>query len=172
MARWKLVEPHYLNLVDKTEWEYGEIDMNGRPRKIRVTVPRLLDPRDPGDWTTKWGNRDNSQGEIIVCQPGKGESSDLEFFGDPTPGMSPVDDEARTISASYANLWKYKPEDSSGTYSQSLIDQFDELKASMAANASTGTVKVEGLDTLIAAMAEQSKAIAALVTRDASSRRT
>ncbi len=170
MARWKLVEPHYLNLVDKTEWEYGEIDSNGRPRKIRVTVPRLLDPRDPSDWTNQWGNRDNAQGEIIVCKPGKGDAHDLEFLGDPTPGMSPVDDEARAISASFENLWKYKPEDSVQTYSQSLIDQFDELKASMVASSASGSVKVEGLDTLVAAMAEQSKAITALLSKTADRR--
>ena len=124
MARWKLMTPHYLNVEGET-WEYTENDrQTGRPKRVQFPVPRLLDIRDPSCWTNRWGNKDNEDGEIIVCHAGKGESKDIVFIGDPTPDMLPVDDEAREISATFENRWKAKPENMAGDYSQSLIDKF------------------------------------------------
>jgi len=151
MARWKLMNAHYLNTVDPVKWEYTEVDRtSGRPIRKQFTVPRLLDPKDPQDWTTRWGNKDNAEGEIIVCQPGKGEAHDIGFLGDPTPDMVPVDDEAKEISASFADHWRYKPDGESGGYSQSLVDKFQSEMAET--EAKPATVQVEGLADLVAAI--------------------
>lgn len=146
MARWKLMGAHYLNVADE-EWEYTENDRStGRPKRVKFPVPRLLDPRDPGSWTKRWGNKDNEDGEIIVCYEGKGESSDVIFHGDPTPDMLPVDDEAREISSKFERLWKAKPEAMAGDFSQSLIDKF---QADLAV-AQAKSAEVPGMADLIA----------------------
>lgn len=151
MARWKLLTPHYLDTRD-TEWEYKELDQaSGRERRKQVRVPRYLDIGDPGDWTNRWGNKDNSNGEIVVCHEGKGEKGDITFYGDPTPDMSPADDEAREISASFAKKWEYRPDTAEGSYSQSLIERFEfEMKD---IKEKPATVEVAGLSDLVAAMA-------------------
>jgi len=164
MARWKLVEAHYLQTVDPVEWEYSEVNRStGKQVRKRFHVPRLLDPKDPSDWTTRWGDRDNSDGEVIVCLPGKGEKGDIEFLGDPTPGMSPIDNEAIELSKSFETQWSYKPETAEVTYSQSLVDKFEAEKSDLEAKPST--VQVEGLSDLVAAIAAQSKAMADLLTQ-------
>ena len=148
MARWKLMTPHYLNSPGE-EWEYTENDRTtGRPKRIKFAVPRYLDPRDPSAWTKRWGNKDNEDGEVIVCHEGKGETVDIVFLGDPTPDMVPVDDEAKVISAGFEKLWSYKPETDMGDYSQSLVDKFQvEL-----AEAQTRPVEVPGLSDLTQAI--------------------
>ena len=151
MARWKLMTSHYLNTVIPTEWEYQETDRKtGRPKRTRFHVPALLDPNDPGCWTNKWGNKDNEEGECIVCHAGKGESGDIEFLGDPTPDMQPVDDEAREISASFEEHWKYKPDSAEQSYSQSLVDQF----RSDLIDAQAKPVEIPGLADLASAVAQ------------------
>lgn len=148
MARWKLMVSHYLN-VDGEEWEYIEQDRTTkRPKRVKFKVPRLLDPNDPACWTQTWGSKGDEDGEIIVCFPGKGESSDLVFYGEPTPDMSPVDSEAKEISASYEARWSFRPEDSAGQYSQSLVDKFQTQLAQ--AQAKPQTVEVAGLADLVA----------------------
>lgn len=148
MARWKLMTAHYLNTPGE-EWEYTENDRTtGRPKRIKFPVPRYLDPRDPSCWTKRWGNKDNEDGEVIVCHEGTGETGDIIFDGDPTPDMVPVDDEARAISASFEKRWSYKPETDSGDYSQSLVDKFQiEL-----AEAQPRPVEVPGLAELTGAI--------------------
>lgn len=99
MARWRLVEPHYINGhypdMDATEWEYKEIDRtNGREIRKRYKVPA-------------WFDRDT-----IVCHKGKGQRDDCVFEGDPTPSMEPIDDEARAISDSVRHTWGEHPIDS------------------------------------------------------------
>lgn len=146
MARWKLMAAHYLN-VEGEEWEYQETNRTtGRPQRVKFPVPRLLDIRDPDCWTNRWGNKDNADGEIIVCYKGKGESSDIVFTGDPTPDMLPVDDEAKEISATYEHLWKARPESMAGDFSQSLVDKF---QSEMAA-ASAKQAEIPGMADLIA----------------------
>lgn len=150
MARWKLTTSHYLNCKD-TEWEYKEVDQQtGRERRKVIPVPRFLDINDPNDWTNKWGNRDNQTGEIIVCQEGKGAKDDITFYGDPTPDMSPVDDEARAISATFEDHWRYKPETAEISYSQSMIDKFQVEVAEL--KAAPQKVEIEGLSEMVAAM--------------------
>lgn len=151
MARWKLATGHYLNTND-TEWEYTENDRStGRPIRRKFAVPRLLDPRDKADWNYTWGPSDNLEGEIIVCYAGRGEPKDYVFSGDPTPDMIPMDDEAKEISASFEHQWSYKPEtDTPGQYSQALVDKFQMDMAEV----QTKPVQIEGLDKLVAALAE------------------
>lgn len=148
MARWKLACAHYLNTND-TEWEYNETNRStGRPQRRKFAVPRYLDPRDPADWTTSWGSKDNADGETIVCWAGKGGDKDIAFEGDPTPDMIPVDDEAKEISASFAERWRYKPESSEISYSQALVDEFQtELADKM-----SKPVEIPGLTELVAAI--------------------
>jgi hypothetical protein len=149
MARWKLATAHYLNTND-TQWEYNEANRTtGKPIRVRFDVPRFIDPRDPADWTKSWGPRDNSDGECIVCWAGKGDPSDIVFKGDPTPDMIPVDDEAREVSASFEDRWRYKPETSEISYSQALVDEFQmEL-----ANKMTKPVEIPGLQELAQSVA-------------------
>jgi hypothetical protein len=148
MARWKLMTPHYLN-VPGEEWEYTENDRTtGRPKRVKFPVPRLLDTKDPSCWTNRWGNKDNEDGEIIVCHEGKGEPTDMPFTGDPTPDMVPVDDEARAISATFEHLWQAKPENMAGDYSQSLVDRFQLQMA----EASAKPIEVPGLADLVTAI--------------------
>lgn len=167
MARWRLINPHYLNTVDPTEWEYTENDRKtGRPRRTKFIVPRYLDPNDPSDWTNSWGQKDNAEGEVVVCHASKGEDRDIEFIGNPTPEMTPLDDEAKAISASFADLWTYKPDGMGGpTYSQSLVDQFQSEMADAQAQP-PAPIEVAGLADLLAAMKAQTEAVtAALTTR-------
>lgn len=123
MARWQLTEPHYLN-VPGTYWEQVSTDrITQRPIRKQFPVPRLLDPRLKDDWN--YGvdggaiRQDDMDGQIIVCYAGKGSPKDIIFEGDPTPGMLPLDDEAREISGKYS--WtptervydQYNPDDTS-----------------------------------------------------------
>lgn len=152
MARWKLVTSHYLNCGD-TNWEYKEVDRNtGKEKRKTLPVPRFLDINDPSDWTNSWGNRDNATGEIIVCYAGKGDPKDIVFEGDPTPDMMPVDDEAKEISASFADQWAYKPDTAEISYSQSMIERFQAEKAE--AESKPQQVEIAGLNDLVAVMAQ------------------
>jgi hypothetical protein len=164
---------HYLNLASPVEWEHIEI-AGGKQRRARFAVPRLLDPRDPGDWNSRWGQRNsgnmvgNEDGEIHVCLPGQGEPSDYEFLGDPTPDMMPIDDEAREISARFSDRWSYRPEEAEVGFSQSLVDGF---KEAMEASRQPETVKIEGLTELMAMMAQSQKMIAEALSAQHSPRR-
>ena len=155
MARWKLSTAHYINtLVDGSpcEWEYTENDrQTGRLKRRKYSVPQYLDPRDPADWNYKWGANDDVEGEIIVCYKGKGNDKDIPFSGDPTPDMIPIDDEAKAISASFENLWRYKPDaEDPGQYSQSLIDNLQEQMS----EATSRPVEIPGLTDLVAILAK------------------
>lgn len=172
MARWKLMTAHYMNLVTSTDWEYVEVAY-GKQARRRFVVPRLLDPRDPGDWNSRWGQSSgngrvgNEDGEIIVCQPGKGQPGDYEFLGDPTPDMMPVDDEAREISESFSERWSYRPEQAEASFSQSLVDGFREAMV----EAKPEPVKIEGLDQIMSIMAQTQKMMADLVASQSTIRR-
>lgn len=176
MARWKLMTSHYLECRD-TQWEYKEVDRNtGREKRKSIAVPRYLDINDPGDWTERWGGQpvnrggqsDGATGEIIVCHEGKGESTDITFYGDPTPDMAPLDDEARAISASFEGHWAYKPDVAEVNYSQSLIDRFEAEKAEV--ESKPQQIEIPGLADLVAQMAavqQQNAALIAALTKPA-----
>ena len=159
MARWKLMQPHYL-VVDGEEWEYKETDRRtGKEKKVRIPVPKLLDPRDPSHWTKRWGFKDNQEGEIIVCMPGKGEADDEVFHGDPTPDMIPVDEEAEKISASFSGRWAYKPDVASMDYSQSLVDKFQTEMAELKAKVTPTDNGLGELTKALVTLVEQNKAM-------------
>jgi|SRR5215831_1151632 len=102
MARWKLIEAHYLNATgkDQSEWESKETDRtSGRTARIVYKVPRLLDPKDQADFNYR------EDGIIVVCHEGKGKPRDIVFEGDPTPGMEPMDDEAMAITEALRPSW-------------------------------------------------------------------
>ena len=146
MARWKLACPHYLNCPG-TEWEYNETK-NGKVVRKRFAVGRYLNTSDPGDWTSKWGVKDDEDGEIIVCYSGKGEASDIIFVGDPTPDMIPMDDEARAISKTFESRWSYRPETAEVDFSQSLINRFESAMADSQAKAA----EIPGMSDLVGAL--------------------
>lgn len=105
MARWKLMNPHYLNILDPdtgepTKWEYSETDrQTGKARRKAFDVPQLLDPADP--------SMQNREGDLVVCSEGKGIPGDIVFFGSPTPDMEPMDEEAEAISESFKAKWAH-----------------------------------------------------------------
>jgi hypothetical protein len=174
MARWKIAIPMYLNCIGDaaTVWEYKEVDRStGRERRKTLPVPRLLNPEDPADWT--WvdpaSNRDNKNGEIIVCHEGKGKDRDIAFIGDPTPDMIPVDDEAKAISNGFADHWRYKPESAEISYSQSMLDKFMAEKAE--AQPKPQQVEIAGLADLVAAITAQNQQVLAMLAASSERRK-
>ena len=105
MARWKLMQPHYLNILhlsDGTVGEWVKEETNritGRMVRHTYKVPVLLDTNNPKDF--------NDSDGISVCHEGKGERNDITFFGNPTPDMEPLDDEAEEITASMRMKWDH-----------------------------------------------------------------
>ena len=162
MARWKLTEPHYLN-VPGTKWELTIQDrVTGRPKRKVFYVPLYLNPEDEGDWNV----REGYDGYIAVCHEGKGLPGDREFSGDPTPGMFPLDDEARILTAKFS----WKP--TAGTDEESkmasfqnqvlngLIDQMSDVQTRASAAQS-----VQGMDQLIAVMTQMMAQQGELIAR-------
>jgi hypothetical protein len=156
MARWKLIEPHYLNAIhkDQVEWERKETDqITGRQARIVYKVPRYLDPKDPADFTSK------DEG-IIVCHEGKGQPRDIVFEGPPTPSMEPLDDEAQAISDAERPGWHDPINEFSGiSFGDRLImnmqEQIAEIKANQAPTiAPASGVSREEFDALQAKLAE------------------
>jgi hypothetical protein len=106
------------------------------------------------------------EGEIVVCWKDKGDPRDIVFFGDPTPDMEPLDDEAKEVSATFEEAWKRAPDDIQfDDYSQSLLYRIQAESAEAAAK----PVQIEGLPELVAAMAAQQaqtqELLKSLVTR-------
>ena len=166
MARWKLMAAHYIN-VEGTQWEYSETSRKtGKQVRVKMDVPAYLDPRDPSDCNYQWGRDDDKDGEIIVAREGTAhEPRDITFKGDPTPDMLPLDDEAKAISASFEERWKYKPEIETQNFSQSLVDKFQMEMAEV----KTKPAQVEGMAELVSSIAEMAKSnqelIKSLLTR-------
>lgn len=105
-ARWRLTNPHYLNvetLPDGTdvEWESKETSReNGRTIRKTYKVPMLLTPTEPGDC--------NYPGEIIVANAHSvAYPQDIVFHGNPTPEMEPLNDEAKDISDGMRAKWDH-----------------------------------------------------------------
>lgn len=132
MARWRLQQPHYLNvLVDgkPAEWEYKEVDRTtGKSGRKVYPVPLLLDPREPGDY--------NYPGEIIVAQGKNPNPKDIIFFGPPTPDMEPLDDEAQALTDKEAPKWNHPIDDlpAGGGYAGTLLSGLEKQLAALVAN--------------------------------------
>jgi len=106
--RWRLINAHYLNikaLADGTqiEWEHKETAReSGRTVRKVFKVPALLDPNEPND--------QNYPGEIVVAHEVEGarnERNDIIFYGEPTPEMEPLNDEATALSDSLRQKWEH-----------------------------------------------------------------
>lgn len=174
MARWRLAAAHYLNLVDPAIWEYKEVDRKtGRPKTRKFEVPTLLNPEDPADWNivherNQFGVAE--AGEIVVCYAGKGgDPRDIEFVGDPTPDMVPLDDEAKEISAKFAERWSHPIESLSGTYGEALLDDLQAEAARVRAEQNK-PAQVEGMTELLTAlsqMMQQNQEILATLAKSA-----
>ncbi len=128
MARWRLLEAHYLN-VPGTEWEYKESDREtGRQARRVFPVPLYLNP----DIATDQNDKEN--GWVIVSHKfDKAHPRDYVFVGPPTPNMEPIDDEAAAISQGYVDRgdWKHPIESLNMTYSQSVLSEFEQKLASL-----------------------------------------
>lgn len=161
MARWRLINAHYLNTVDN-QWEYKETsrDSGRQVRKI-FDVPRLFDPNDPNDC--------NYPGEVIVCYEGKGQSRDHIFTGPPTPEMEPLDDEAKAISEAESPKWIHPIDSLPGQgYNDNLLRtlerQLDAIARKVVADPAP-PVPVSGIDP--AAFAKMQEQIAELAASNA-----
>jgi hypothetical protein len=128
MARWKLMEAHYLS-VPGTEWEYKETNREtGRQARKIYEVPLYLDPKDSSYWT------DRSEELIIVSNRfDPAHPRDIVFTGPPTPNMEPLDDEAQTISDKESSKWIHPIEALNMTYSESRLSEFEREIASILA---------------------------------------
>ena len=155
MARWQLTEAHYLN-VPGTKWEMQLTDrVTGRPKRTIFAVPMHLDPNIEGDWNhvDRIGNN-ILDGKIIVCHEGKGDPKDIVFIGTPTPGMLPLDDEAREISARFPWTPTQGLDEVSQaeSFQQQVLVQLSDMKDQVKA-----APKAEGMSELMKAMAEMMK---------------
>lgn len=102
MARWQLTAGHYLNTLPNTEWEQKETSTEtGRQLRKVYPVPTLLNPDDPNDQTPR------GSGVINVCWEGKGQPTDIIFLGPPTPDMTPLDDEAESVTDGLRPQWQH-----------------------------------------------------------------
>lgn len=169
MARWQLREPHYIR-VDGTKWEYNEVDrITGRPKRTQFDVPLYINPEDEGD-VKAFG-----QGEagIVVCNGHNPGPRDVIFHekdgspGLPTPGMFPLDDEAREISGQFSKKWD-APQEGQPSYVQNLEEkllmQMAELQAGVKSAAPAEGLQ-EMLATMTQMMAKQTEILAQLAAR-------
>lgn len=163
MARWALRQKHYIAIKD-TEWEHKETDRDtGKQVRKVYTVPRFLNPEDPNDYTHK------ELQAVIVCHEGKGDRRDLVFYGDPTPDMEPLDDEAQAISDSVSKNWVQPMSEQampSTGYAGAREQEFMKEIASIMAGQKPGSAvpvppgaDVEELKKQIAALTEQVAAL-------------
>lgn len=160
MARWRLTEPHYLR-VEGTKWEYTEIDrVTGRPKRTQFDVPQHIDPNSPDDLKV-YGQPDGQDTIVIVSDGDNAQPKDVIFQGDPTPGMFPLDDAARAISARF----EWQPTQGLDDISQNesfqnkllsgFIDKMTEMKSG------SGSAGFEQLMSSIMAMMEKQTEILA-----------
>jgi len=168
MARWKLTEPHYLS-VPTERWEHTTSDSRtGKPIRKMFRVPKHLDPRLEDDWNVRINGMD---GEIHVCYEGKDDprypDRAIVFEGNPTPGMLPLDDEAKEISGQFSWTPTQGIDEESQRHSfyaklgDTLIDQMTELKvARETAPPAPGMDKF--METMLAMMAQNQQILAAL----------
>lgn len=142
MARWRLSEDHYLHAQvygEANEWEYKETDREtGREIRKRFKVPFFAGR------------------EMIVCYAGSERDGDNGRLGpiviecSPTPAMTPLDDEAKEISAQYEKSWQHPIESLPGQgFNDALLTTLTKQLEAIMANgpavpvASTGVSREE-----------------------------
>lgn len=147
MARWRLTQPHYLNVLidgEPAQWEYKEVNRtSGKAARKVYNVPMLLDPREPSDH--------NHPGEIIVAQGKNQNPKDIIFMGEPTPDMEPLDDDAQAITDKYKGKWSHPIESlpADGYAGAMFVDfqrQIAELLARVPTAAAASPVSAAGVD--------------------------
>lgn len=159
MARWRLLEPHYLKVKGVT-WEYQETDRaSGRQIRKTFPVPQHFHPDIEVDWTEREGP--SGMGIVVVSDGHNAKPSDVVFEGDPTPGMLPIDDEAKEISARYDKKWK-TPErlydEAEGSYAARQMDQYVESQGKVnMLLAEASTREVPGMSDFMQVMANMMK---------------
>lgn len=179
MARWKLLEPHYLS-VPGTEWEYKEQNREtGRQARKVYEVPLYLDPKEPMDWT------DRTEELVIVCNKfDPAHPRDIVFTGPPTPNMEALDDDAKAISDKESSKWIHPIEALNMTYSESRLSEFErEIAMAIAGrvddkrttpNLSLGGVSITDFERLqgqVAALMEQNASLQAAAAEGQAKRR-
>ena len=130
MARWRLMQAHYLS-VPGTEWEYKESDREtGRQARKVFEVPLYLDPKDAADW-----NYRSDESIIVTNKFDPAFRRDIVFVGPPTPDMEPIDDEAQVITQGYidSGAWKHPIDSLNMNYSQSVLSDFERQLAQLLA---------------------------------------
>jgi hypothetical protein len=166
MARWKLTEAHYLK-VPGTRWEYSEVDrISGKLKRAQFDVPLYLDPKEPSDWTVR---HSAEIGDIIVTDGKNAQPKDIIFEGSPTPGMLPLDPEAQEISSKFS--WNItmglddisQSESNTNQILNGLLDKL--VEASAKASDVAQTVKIEGLEQMMAAMTKMMEQNQLLLTK-------
>ena len=168
MARWKLTEPHYLSVPSERCEHTTSDSRTGKPIRKMFRVPKHLDPRLEDDWNVRINGMD---GEIHVCYEGKDDPKypdrAIVFEGNPTPGMLPLDDEAKEVSSHFSWTPTQGIDEDSQRQSfyarlgDTLIDQMTELKvARETAPSSPGMEKF--METMMAMMAQNQQILAAL----------
>jgi hypothetical protein len=123
MARWRLTEPHYLFTDPDTIWERLETDTEtGRQLRRQYIVPAYFHHELQQDWT------DKEEKGCFVCNGHNPKKGDIIFKGEPTPGMRPIDDEAKEISKKFEVKWNIPDHIKwgDGQYSSALADHFAE----------------------------------------------
>ena len=144
MARWRLNEPHYLfgrvAGEDSTcEWEYKEADrITGREKRKRFKVP------------------DYRNVNTVVCYEGSEKDSDFIMEGPPTPGMEPLDDEAREISRKHEKSWIHPIESLPTQLGPEAIQMMGEFAKMIGQNTSVAVsgVSKEDFDKVMARLAK------------------
>lgn len=175
--RWKLTEAHYLK-VKGTFWEHQQVDRKtGKPARKQYPVPLHLDPLSLDDMVNH-GQMDpnmpsnNPEDWMIVVAHGESTfTKDVIFEGEPTPGMLPLNDEARAISEKFSQ-GQWQPtrgidEDSqrdsfSNKIINGLLDQVHTLKESVQTGATVIPGMAEFMETMQAMMKQQTEIIGML----------
>lgn len=158
MARWQLLEAHYIfaqQSGEKTEWEYRETDrITGRERRKRFEVP-LYCPVNS-----------------IVCRPGSerpddnGTAGPITYEGPPTPAMLALDDEAKAESAKHSKEWVHPIDSLEGNFSsKDLLSSLQKQFEAAASRTPAPAIVAEGVSK--AEFEELKVQMAALMARNA-----
>jgi len=125
--------------------------MTGKPQRKIFNVPLYLDPENPEDCNYK----DGFESWIIVAHEGSEQGRDIIFVGDPTPGMLPVDDEAKAITArfSWTPTQGIDDESKENSYQNKLLLGLIDQMADMSIKASA-TPMAAGMEQFLASMTQ------------------
>src|SRR3974390_1952394 len=169
MARWRLLEPHYLFTDPGAVWEHMETERTtGRQIRKQYPVPRYFHHEAESD-------RTDGVGQMVVETDGNNaQPTDIIFKGEPTPGMMPLDDAAKAITEKNKEKWSlpnrmFDP-NSPGDYATNLADHFvqqqDKVNMKMSELAERRDQGMDKFMETMAAMMEQNQRILeALVTK-------